>query len=67
MSLYIPVELAEGMELKLAFELPYSRLHFKISAAVKDRSGFCYGLEFLKITPAQSNEIDRVTGILALT
>jgi c-di-GMP-binding flagellar brake protein YcgR len=67
MSLYIPIELAAGMDLKLAFVLPYSRLQFDIAAVVRHRSGFCYGLEFLKLTATQAMEIERVIRILTLT
>jgi hypothetical protein len=66
MSLFIPLELDHGKELTLAFHLPYSRLHFELSAVVKHRSGFCYGVEFMKTLVHQAEELERVVTILSL-
>ena len=64
MSLYTPLELAEGDTIKVAFELPNSRMQFGVSAVVKNRNGFRYGIEFVKLTSKEVAEIRRVTGVL---
>lgn len=66
MALYVPLEFVEGDNVKLNFELPNSRVQFGISAVIKNRNGFRYGVEFIELTPEESKEIERVAGILAL-
>ncbi len=66
MALYAPVELQESELVKLAFELPNSRVQFNVSAVVKNRNGFRYGVEFVELAPQELKEIKRVTEILAL-
>lgn len=67
MSIYAPAEFALGETLRIEFTLPNSRMKLEIAAAVKNRIGFRYGLEFQKLEAEQMAEIVRVTGILALT
>jgi hypothetical protein len=66
LSLYAPMELAKGDVIKIAFELPHSRMRFGVSAVVKNRDGFRYGVEFLELTPQEFAEIKRVTKLLAI-
>jgi c-di-GMP-binding flagellar brake protein YcgR len=66
LSLYAPVELKEGDVVKVAFELPHSRMQFGVSAVVKNRNGFRYGVEFTNLAPEEFAEITRVTKILEL-
>ncbi len=66
MALYAPVELEDGDVVKIAFELPNSRVQFNLSAKVKNRNGFRYGLAFVELTPENFKEIKRVTEILDL-
>lgn len=66
MSIYAPLELTQGDVIRLSFTLPNSRTQFEVSAVVKNRNGFRYGIEFADLTALESAEIQRVTGILAL-
>jgi c-di-GMP-binding flagellar brake protein YcgR len=66
LCLYAPLELNEGDIIKVAFELPHSRMQFGVSAVVKSCNGFRYGLEFTNLTPEEVAEIQRVTRILQL-
>ncbi len=66
MALYVPLELPISEILKIDFELPNSRMQFVLSGMIKNRNGFRYGIEFMKLTPEQFQEIARVTQILAL-
>src|SRR5512146_3184821 len=60
MALYAPMELTEGEVVKITFELPNSRVQFNVSALVKNRNGFRYGLEFVELAPEDFKEIKRV-------
>lgn len=51
LAFYAPLELAEGDIIKLEFELPYSEMRFAVTAMVRHRSGFRYGMEFQQLTP----------------
>lgn len=66
MALYVPIELNIGDKLQLSFQLPYSRMRLGISAFVRNRNGFRYGVEFVGLTAAETAEIQRVTSILEL-
>ncbi len=66
MALYTPLELAEEDKINIVFELPASQMRFGVSAVVKNRNGFRYGIEFAQLTSEESAEIKRVTRILAL-
>jgi c-di-GMP-binding flagellar brake protein YcgR len=67
MSIYAPAEFEIEEIIRTEFTLPNSRMKLELAAAVKNRIGFRYGLEFQKLDKAQTAEIVRVTGILALT
>lgn len=67
MSLYAAVELAIGDQIRVEFILPNSRLKLNIKAVIRNRIGFRYGIQFEDLTPAESTEMTRVAGILALT
>jgi PilZ domain len=66
MSFYAPLELALGEVVRVAFELPNSRVRFALSAVVRNRIGFRYGVGFREATAAELAEIERVTAILGL-
>ncbi len=67
MALYVPLDLELGEVVKVAFELPNSRMQFNVAGAVKNRTGFRYGVEFTKLSHDELREIARVTEILSLT
>ncbi len=66
MSLYTPLELEVGDGIKVAFELPHSRMRFGLSAVVRNRDGFRYGIEFVELTGEEFGELKRVTALLAI-
>ena len=66
MGFYAPLELALDEEVHLHFTLPYSRIAFGISALVRDVKGFRYGVEFERLTLAESAELERIVKILGL-
>ncbi len=67
LAVYVPMELPLGIEVSLSFTLPYSRFQFGVAGIVRNRDGFRYGVEFLKLAAAEKAEILRVTDVLALT
>jgi PilZ domain len=62
----INADLELGEQLALDFVLPYSQVPLKISAIVRNRSAFRYGLEFQDPTPDQRSAIQRLCDTLAL-
>jgi hypothetical protein len=67
MSFHAPAELLVNDVIKLEFELPYSRMGFGISATVRNRNGFRYGVAFQNLTPDEFGEIARVTATLSVS
>lgn len=65
MSFFSGLELAEGDVVDLEFELPHCSAPFKVSAAVRNRNGLRYGVEFQQLTSDEFGEIARVTAILS--
>lgn len=66
MAVYVPLELEVDDIIKLRFELPYSRTKFGLRAAVRNRSGFRYGIEFLGLSQEEKDELGRVSNLLKL-
>lgn len=66
MALMVPFDLSIGSFADLEFTLPYSRMKMLVKASVRNKSGFRYGFEFLTISPAQRDELNRVFGVLSL-
>ncbi len=67
LAVYVPLELEIGTEIQVTFKLPYSRVDFELTAIVRNRQGFRYGVEFQRVTDPQKFEIGRVARILELT
>jgi hypothetical protein len=66
MAGYIPTELDLGEIVDLEVKLPYSRQPVKIKAAVRNRNGFRYGLEYMLIQPEDREQLIRSLKALAL-
>ncbi len=66
MAVYVGMDLPIGEQVRLNFTLPHSRLKFDITAIVRNREGFRYGVELKELTPQESMELSRVTKILEL-
>jgi c-di-GMP-binding flagellar brake protein YcgR len=67
LAAHIAVELQEGDVVELEITLPYSSEPLVVNATVRNRESYCYGMEFLNITDAQSSALDRCCRSLALT
>jgi c-di-GMP-binding flagellar brake protein YcgR len=67
LAAYIAIELSVDDVVDLQITLPYSSAPITVSAIVRNRNSYCYGMQFLTITPAQQNEIERCCRSLELT
>lgn len=66
LSFYAPIELVAGQSIQLHFSLPHSQLTFGVWAIVQNANGFRYGVEFTRLNPRETQEIERVCRILEL-
>ena len=64
---YLAIELTIGDTVELEITLPYSSQPLSITAVVKNRASYCYGLEFLDITRAVQDQIERCCRALQFT
>jgi PilZ domain len=67
MAAFIAIELTVGDIVDLQIKLPYSSQCLLVTAVVRNRNSYCYGMEFLNITAEQASEIERSCRSLALT
>jgi hypothetical protein len=66
MAVYVPLDLQPGERIHIAFSLPYTRLPFALSAAVRNGASFKYGVAFESVSQQQQLEIDRICTKLAI-
>ncbi len=66
MSAYISMEIGVGKTVEMDLTLPYSRQSMKLNAIVRNRRGFCYGLEFASLAAPEREQILRVCKALSL-
>lgn len=68
MAIFIPAELglAGGQVLQLQVTFPYSAVKLSLQAIIRNRHGFTYGVEFLNLTRAERDLIERTCSALAL-
>jgi len=66
MSTYISMEIGVGKTVEMDLTLPYSQQPLKIHAIVRNRRGFCYGLEFVNLAPPEREQILRACKALSL-
>jgi c-di-GMP-binding flagellar brake protein YcgR len=69
MAAYIPSELPVGTNIELELSLPYmsGEQPIRIAAAVRNRNGFRYGLEYLKLSANDQERLLKSLKALALT
>lgn len=67
MAMFVPIEFGKDDAIEVEFTLPQSRLPLRIQAVVRNRDGHRYGVEFLKLTDAQKQEIIRMCETMART
>ena len=66
MSVFAPLDLEIGQELKLSFQMPYRSTPVQLKAVVRNRSRFRYGLEFTDMTRDQKEVIEAACKTLSL-
>src|SRR5437660_5209255 len=66
MAAYISMEMGIGSRIKLEVQLPYSAQPLKVSATVRNRHGFRYGLEFTTVSDQDREIIRRACHALSL-
>lgn len=66
MSAYISMEINVGRQVEMELTLPYSQQSLKVHALVRNRRGFCYGLEFVDLAPPEREQILRACKALSL-
>lgn len=69
MAAYIPAELAVGTNVELELSLPYvsGEQPIRIGAAVRNRNGFRYGLEYVTLSDADKVRLLKSLKVIALT
>ena len=69
MAAYIPSDLPVGTNVELELSLPYvsGEQPIRIHAAVRNRNGFRYGLEYLKLSSADQERLLKSLKALSLT
>ncbi len=66
MALFVAHELQVGARLEIEFTLPYSRHPMRAGIAIRNRTGYRYGAEFLTLSAPQREEILRLCKALTL-
>lgn len=66
MRVFVPRDLEMGKRLVLELRLPYNREELKLQAAVRNRVGFEYGVEFIDATEGEREAIRRNCRVLSL-
>ena len=66
MAAYVPMELNPGDTVELELMFPYSKDPVHILAAIRNRNGFRFGLEFTRILPSDRDILVRSLKALAL-
>jgi c-di-GMP-binding flagellar brake protein YcgR len=60
LAVYAPIEVNEGVHVRVEFALPYSRRVLWVEAVVRNKQGYRYGLEFLTLSSFQREEIKKL-------
>ena len=66
MSVFVPVDLELGQELRLSFQMPYRSSPVQLKAVVRNRARFRYGVEFADMTSDQRETVMAACKALAL-
>jgi c-di-GMP-binding flagellar brake protein YcgR len=65
MAAYIPVEVPVGERVELEIKLPYSKQQIRVSAVVRNRNDFRYGLEYDALPAQEREQLARSLKVLA--
>src|SRR3954467_5638069 len=66
MAAYISMEMSIGARVKMEVQLPYSQQPLKIVAAVRNRHGFRYGMEFTTVSDQDRENSTRACPAISL-
>jgi hypothetical protein len=66
MAVYLPAELVMGETIELEVSLPYTTLPLKLTAAVRSRRSYQYGVEYVNTTANAAAAIQRACASLSL-
>jgi c-di-GMP-binding flagellar brake protein YcgR len=66
MSAYLSMEIGVGKTVEMELTLPYSQQSLKVNGIVRNRRGFCYGLEFTNLAAPEREQILRACKALSL-
>ncbi len=66
MRVFVPRDLEMGRWLTVELNLPYNREELKVRAAIRNRVGFEYGIEFLEISEEEREAIRKNCRVLNL-
>ncbi len=59
MAIYVPLELSEGQQVLVMIDVPQCRVRLGLTAVVRNRKGYRYGVEFLALTNTERKELKR--------
>jgi PilZ domain-containing protein len=65
-AIFVPQELEPGQALNLELMLPYSKDKLALNAVVRSKSGFRYGVEFVRLSATERHLITRTCNTLSL-
>jgi hypothetical protein len=60
MCVSVGLELEVGRDVEIEFTLPYSSEPIRVSGAVRNRNGYCYGCEFIADDPGEQKDVARL-------
>lgn len=66
LSIYVAHELGIGKTIKLILTLPHADRQIDCEAAVRNREGYRYGLEFVSMKPQDRELLDRACKMLGV-
>ncbi len=67
MAVYVPLELAVGQDVMVVLEVPQCRVRLGLTATVRNRNGYRYGVEFARMSNTERQELKRALQELAIT
>ncbi len=67
MAIYVPLELAVGHDVVVVLEVPQCRVRLGLTATVRNRNGYRYGVEFAALSNTERQELKRALQELAIS
>ena len=64
MAVFAGIELSLEEEIAVEFTPPYSGHPIRVRALVRDRKGYCYGVEFLTLTIEDQQNVSQIRTVL---